>query len=354
MTMTRNYYSGVARVVGVWIGISVSMALGATPDDPAEKSIRELRELIDTKYSYRDFRGVDWDRAFADHDGALRRAVKPEDFAAEAARLLSVAKDPHVNVQASGRQFSSYRREVSPNFTYNTIARVVPNFRPLNSSVATGYFPEGIAYLLVKTWSRQRDADFEAIYPELAKWERVKGLIIDVRGNGGGTDRNSSALARCFLPQPVVYAKYLTRNASAPGGFNPPRDAALQPNAQGPKYHGPIAVLMGPCCMSSCENFLLMMKQVPNCVLVGEKSYGASGNPQPYALSNGVTVYLSSWKGLLLDGTCFEGQGIAPDIQVRARPADFERQDPVIDAALRTLRKGAVGPASTRGRRGRI
>jgi C-terminal processing protease CtpA/Prc len=95
--------------------------------------------------------------------------------------------------------------------------------------------------------------------------------------------------------------------------------------------------------MSSCESFLLMMKQVPGCKLVGGKSYGSSGNPKPFDLGNGVTVFLPSWQDLRLDGSLLEGEGIAPDISVQTTEADLLTKDPVLDAALAYLRSGA-GP----------
>jgi C-terminal processing protease CtpA/Prc len=77
-----------------------------------------------------------------------------------------------------------------------------------------------------------------------------------------------------------------------------------------------------------------MMKQVPNCKLVGTTSYGSSGNPKPVDLGNAVTVYLPSWKALRPDGTCFEGQGIAPDVSISVTGTELETADPVLQAAL--------------------
>ena len=94
--------------------------------------------------------------------------------------------------------------------------------------------------------------------------------------------------------------------------------------------------------MSSCEAFLLMMKQAPNAVLIGAASQGSSGNPRPVELDNGGTVFLPSWKAMTPDGTVFEGLGIPPDIPVNASPKDFEAADPVIDAALAHLRSREV------------
>ena len=43
------------------------------------------------------------------------------------------------------------------------------------------------------------------------------------------------------------------------------------------------------------------------------------------------------------DGTCFEGEGIAPDVTVRARSSTFKKKDPVIARALEVLRGKAKG-----------
>ena len=100
----------------------------------------------------------------------------------------------------------------------------------------------------------------------------------------------------------------------------------------------PTVVLMGPGVMSSCDAFVLMMKQAPDCTLVGQRSYGSSGNPKPHRLSNGVTVMVPSWQALLPDGTCFEGVGIAPDVEVAVDPAELATRDPILERALELLR----------------
>ena len=85
--------------------------------------------------------------------------------------------------------------------------------------------------------------------------------------------------------------------------------------------------------MSSAEAFLLMMRQAPQCTLLGERSYGSSGNPKPVTLANGVVAFLPSWVALTLDGDPLEGIGVSPDVAV-AFPGDPTDEDPLIDAAL--------------------
>ena len=159
---------------------------------------------------------------------------------------------------------------------------------------------------------------------------------MDVRPNGGGSEPLAQEFAGCFLDATRVYSKHVTRRG---GEFSPVRERSVGPNPEGPKYRGKVAILMGPANMSSCESFLLMMKQVPGCTLVGERSYGSSGNPQPVDLGNGVLAFVPSWKDLRPDGTCLEGTGVAPDVLVKAGPTDFAAGDPVLEAAVAVLSK---------------
>jgi C-terminal processing protease CtpA/Prc len=134
-----------------------------------------------------------------------------------------------------------------------------------------------------------------------------------------------------------LYARHVNLDPSSPTGFSVSWERWVEPTPKRPTYAGQIAVLMGRANMSSAEAFLLMMKQAPRCKLIGERSFGASGNPQPHLLANGVTVYLPSWKAMLPDGTVFEGKGIAPDIEVLSNAKELQHRDPVLEKAKQVL-----------------
>ena len=91
--------------------------------------------------------------------------------------------------------------------------------------------------------------------------------------------------------------------------------------------------------MSSCEAFVLMMRQGRDCTLVGQTSYGSSGNPKPHELANGVTIIVPSWQAMLPDGTCFEGQGVRPDVEVKVAADDLKTRDPILENGLAILRE---------------
>ncbi len=133
---------------------------------------------------------------------------------------------------------------------------------------------------------------------------------------------------------------HVTRDPRASGGFNTPYQRTITGNEAPHRFDKPVAVLSGPGVMSSAEAFLLMFMQGDNVTVIGKPTYGSSGNPHPHSLENGVEVLVPSWKAMRPDGSCFEGEGIRPDSNVRARTATLRERDPVIERALKHLREG--------------
>ena len=152
--------------------------------------------------------------------------------------------------------------------------------------------------------------------------------------NGGGDENLASRFAGRFVDEPKVYSKNRIRRD---GRWLGPFDRVVKPRADGDRYHGPVAVLIGPKVGSSCESFVLMMKQSERRTLVGDVTKGSSGNPRPHALGNGVTVVLSSWEDQLPDGTVLEGKGLTPDVQVKTTLVELRKRDPVLEAALKVV-----------------
>jgi hypothetical protein len=298
----------------------------------------KLRRAVNEKYSYRDLRGVDWDKMFERYGLSMERAKTPREFAEVAARMLNNAKDMHLWVKIDGKTIGGFRRNIFRNYNQDTLERMIPKWRRHSERVSTGRFDDGIGYVMINSWTVEKPETLEFAFNALKEFSDCRGIIIDVRPNGGGGEGLARQFAGCFVDKSVVYAKHVYRKADDPEGWGPIRERVLRPNKGRPQYRGKVAVLMGRANMSSCEAFLLMMKQVPNCKLVGDKSYGSSGNPKPVDLGNGVTVWLPSWKALGPDGSCFEEKGIKPDITVRTTVRQLQRSDRVLEAALKLLR----------------
>jgi hypothetical protein len=314
----------------------------AVPQEDNQQAITALRNAIDDHYSYKDLKNLDWDALFTQYHENLVKADTPLAFARTAGLLLAHTKDKHIWLSVGDQTVPAYQNPVTANANFKLLPKLVPAFKKHSAYVCTGKFPDGIGYIYIDGWSHQHKEYYDQLYIALNEFADAPGLIIDIRGNGGGSEPIAQEFAGCFIDTPKVYAKHVIRDADAPGGFTPVSERRVLPNKTRPPYHGKVAVLTGPVVMSSCEAFVLMMKQVPGCVLVGEPTQGSSGNPQPYDLGNGVTVFLPCWKDMLPDGTCFEGIGIRPDILVKVRPDQITTTDPVIEAARMALTKRKI------------
>lgn len=301
-------------------------------------AVEHLQRAITEDYSYRDRRGVNWDSQFTLFARKLESATTAKEFAQTAAQLLESAEDIHLWLEADGQTIPTFRRRAAWNVATVNLPRRVPGWQQRSAVVSSGAFEDGTLYVCIRSWPGDGANELEPAFQVLAEAAQAnKPLIIDVRANGGGSEDLAAKFAGCFVDRPVVYAKHVNR---ANGKFTEPIERTLQPNKGRPQFRGRVAVLMGLGTVSSSEAFVMMMKQAPGCTLIGERTAGCSGNPRPVELGNGVKVFVPSWRSLRLDGTCLEGEGFAPDVEVKASQDDFKERDPVLDAALKHLREG--------------
>ena len=298
-------------------------------------AMERLRALIDERYSYRDRLDLDWDALFRAHHDGIVETTTGEAFALRLSRMLAAAEDGHVSVQSQQVSFGTSDRQAIPNIHYGGLLMAMPGLKR-GQGVIGGRLRDDIGYMLIPSWSGQPE-QFEQLYDVLEELDDTKGLVIDVRPNGGGDESLAQEFAGCFIVENTPYAKHVWRDMDASGGFSSVVTRVMVPSDDRPIYTGKVVVLMGPGCMSSCEAFLMMMRAVEGTVLIGEHSFGSSGNPRAYELGNGVSVTLPSWKAMTLDGEPFEGIGIAPDIEIIAQPADLEWEDTLLTKAVEVI-----------------
>ncbi|MBL8729506.1 MAG: hypothetical protein JNM25_13820 [Planctomycetes bacterium] len=311
------------------------------PDGAARAAVDRLFVLLRERYSYRDRLGIDWSALDRAHRDQLEGCRNGAALALRIGDLLTTAQDVHVTVQWQDATLPTFRRDVVANFDARALQAALPDLVKIGRIGLSARTDDGIGYLFVGSFAREERDDFERVLDVLrTRLQDCKALVLDLRTNGGGDEQLAQRLAACFVDGDVVYAAHRLCDPRAGDGFGERQDRRLRGNDAPDRFPGPVAVLTGPLNMSSCEAFLLMMKQSPRALLVGETSYGSSGNPQPHVLLPGLVVTLPSWQALRPDGSCFEGEGITPHLHVATQPADFAAGDPVLEAALLRLRGG--------------
>jgi hypothetical protein len=305
----------------------------ALAEGRARDLAKALRQAIDERYSHRDVRGIDWDARFDELRPQLEGAATPAAFARAAAELLRANQDLHVSVEVNNVRLATGRRAVTPNADVQRLARVVPQWREFPGG-ARGRFEDGIGYLAINAWEGG-DEVLDELLDTIGDLQDAPALVLDVRLNSGGDELMARRVAGCFREERFAYSRNLIRDPESPGGWAGPFDRFVEPATEGPRFHKRVAVLIGPACMSTCESFILMMHQPGQRETFGARTWGSSGNPRPHILGEGVTVYLSSWRDMTIDGGEIEGAGLKPDHDVEWRRGT---RDPVLEAALQWLR----------------
>jgi len=138
----------------------------------------------------------------------------------------------------------------------------------------------------------------------------VKGVIIDLRYNGGGGDAVAVAIAGFFTDRPVkAYSKRVYYNGKA----GEPYQVVVRPE-NGERLSVPIAILTSDFTVSAAEVGVLALKALPRCIQIGQPTRGSFSDRLHKVMPNGWTISLSNEIYADKKGRVFEVCGAPPDI----------------------------------------
>lgn len=181
-----------------------------------------------------------------------------------------------------------------------------------------------------------RSADVvERFEAGLAALGALRGLVLDLRGNGGGWSGYGAAIASRLLVERVVYGTECFRARHPLRGIAGCIEHAIEPRP--PVAAARVAVLLDGDVASSAEQMALALCSTGRARCFGTTTAGDSGNPRPHFLP-GMVVLFSTGELYGRDGARLDGTGVRPHEQVRLRRADvIADRDPVLEAAARWL-----------------
>lgn len=187
---------------------------------------------------------------------------------------------------------------------------------------------DGIAYVRLNTFGDTAARELRKALDELLA-QSPKGLILDLRYNGGGYLDQGIAVASEFLPggQVVVYEKR--------------GDGSLEENkstGNGVALDIPMVVLVNEGSASASEIVAGALQDYGRAKLVGVISYGKGSVQSVNPLADGGIVAITSAQWLTPNQRLIQGVGLTPDVYVEFTQADFDAErDPQLDAAVETL-----------------
>jgi C-terminal peptidase prc len=189
-----------------------------------------------------------------------------------------------------------------------------------------------IAYLDLPTFDH--DGIANKVHDQLALLtaERIDGLIIDLRENGGGLIREMRDTLALFINGGQIGYE-ATRRSGYP--ITLPRGQQLASLVR-----KPIVILIDHGSGSAAEVFAAAMRYRGAGIALGTNSAGNVEAVYPHDLLGGTRLYLAEARYLLADGTSLEGIGVHPDILLDVPWYDHPpEEDPQVLTAIQYIQR---------------
>jgi carboxyl-terminal processing protease len=173
-------------------------------------------------------------------------------------------------------------------------------------------------------------AFFEGAHGELRQeverlyQQGAEGLVLDLRGNGGGLITEAVLVSSIFVPSGPIVSTHgrtqETRTFDAAGGALP---------------RHPMVVLINGDTASASEIVTAALEDAGLATVVGTRSFGKGTFQEVVPLNNGGALDLTVGEYLTRDGTSINGTGIKP--QVKAKDDPSTKPDEGKDQAFQVL-----------------
>jgi len=178
-------------------------------------------------------------------------------------------------------------------------------------------------------------------------WERmirtlnqndIPGLMIDMRQNGGGSGFLADQMAAYFFDEPLELGNTGRYNEEIGEFYFDERGIdQFYPPADDLRYHGDVAVLVGPNCNSACEFFTYDMTIEGRAAVVGQfPTAGLGGSVEDFLMPEGERFRFTIGRAVDMNGEIhIEGKGVPPTVEVPVSEETLLTDgDPILDAAV--------------------
>ena len=234
----------------------------------------------------------------------------------------------------------SIRREGFAKALERTLTRAFIDLDPIDMEL----LGDGIVYLRIKAFQdgtarMLSDALDEAVM-KLRKRDGVRGLLIDLRDNGGGLLHEAVWVSDQFLASGVIVS---TRGR---GGEMVAQYSARRAGTR-PKW--PIVVLINENTASAAEIVAGALHDHHRAELVGVRTFGKGSVQNVFELPDGSALKLTTYRYYTPSGNSIQAEGISPDLlaeqpRPEGDPEPFREEE--LDGHLAAQSKGLGGSAN--------
>lgn len=315
-------------------------------DNSAVGNFDALWTTIDQKYCFFPYKaeeyGLDWNEIYDRYRPQVFSGMTRDSLFNVLSNMLGELRDGHVNLYSAfnvGRYWAWWQ-DYPTNFDSNIQRNYLGNdYRIAGGIKYTVLQPDSVGYIYYGSFANvvgESNMDYVLYY-----LRNCKGIIFDIRNNGGGTLTTVETIASRFTDERIL-SGYI-RHKTGPGhdDFSDFYPTYLDPSER-VHYTGRIALLTNRSVFSAANNFVSVMRLLPQVTTVGDRTGGGSGLPFSSELPIGWSVRFSASPiyNAAKEHTEF---GIDPDVKSSMTLEDMLRGvDTIIEDARKVLAADSI------------
>jgi carboxyl-terminal processing protease len=180
-------------------------------------------------------------------------------------------------------------------------------------------------------------------FQRLANPSGLKAIVIDLRDNPGGDANDLNFLVGHFIDQSLAVGYTRSKSGNGRLDYTPWIGIKVTPQTGAEAVTLPIYILADKYSQSMAEIMTMALRALPQCRVVGETTYGATGpfaenalyDDGPFEVPGFLSVITASVEFKYIDGKSYEGKGFPPDFAVAFDPQALNAgDDPQLDKVL--------------------
>lgn len=308
-----------------------------------------LWTALDEHYCFFAEKEVDWNSVYTEYYPKAAVCKNSDELFDVCSDMLATLRDGHVNLSSTTR--TSYYRawwtDYPQDFNLRTLQQYYLEFdwRSVGAISYKKLCDGRVGYIYYSTFnSTPGQGALDGIFTYLADCDV---LIMDIRDNGGGLLTSVEPWVGRFIDHEIT-AGYI-RHKTGPGhdDFSAPYPVTYKPAEKGrTMWTKPIALLTNRSCFSAANDFVSVMKQLPQVTVIGARTGGGGGLPFSSELPCGWNVRFSACPMTDAQGNEIES-GIDPSPGCEVHSPDTELaqgRDAILDFAIGYMLKDYSAP----------
>jgi len=197
----------------------------------------------------------------------------------------------------------------------------------------------GVGYIRLTGFDPQLSREIRSVFETV---KDAKGLVVDLRGNTGGSLNLTLSLMNQLVKGRITVGKRITRNGKPPSllmGLVPLGRLEMELEGVKNPFLGPVVVLVDSDSASGSELFAGSLQSIDRALIVGETTCGCLLGYMGYAnVPGGGGLAYSELDFALVRGPRIEGFGVQPDHRVTLTRQDLmDGKDPVLERGVALL-----------------